>query len=298
MIIPGGRLSLASGVALTIADVASSSAIHLVPALTNETELWDGTGWAPYSFDQVTLELSGAHAANKNFDVFEFDDGGVNIGTGPAWPSDSSRGVAATTELESWHGVAVNKYEIELRNGGDTFTVPARKARHRGGFRTTSAGYTADTYARRFLSNAYNQSPRNMHAILPPSQTWVYSANAWAQAFGDADLCLRYFQCVAGGPVRGHGRTTLVNNTTAGMNVYVGVGVNSVTVNSAFGGFYGMYTGGIAMPLSADYDEFAALGFTTLNLLARGAGSNIQTWLSSVGVNDALQTGIIGEVWG
>jgi hypothetical protein len=295
---PSGRLSLASGQPVTVADVASASAVYLTPCLGNEMQLWGGSSWSAVSFSEVALALVAAHQANKNYTVFAFDDSGTfRIGTGPVWTSDSSAGSGSgTSELELLHGVAVNKYAITIRNGSDTYTVPAQQARSVGGFRTIAAGITCDTYANRYLSNLHNQTQRAMKRYMPVSTTWIYSDSAWRRMKNESTYAVRMFFVCDGNPTSARVRSALVTNVSVAANAYVGIGVNSTTVNSAVGGFASLVNGTAGVSLEGTFEGFVGAGHTELNALEKGAGSYQQTWLSNVGADD-VQSGISGWVW-
>ncbi len=122
-ITPGGRLTLATATPVMTTDQAGQTTVYYTPYLHDIIELYDGSGWLPYQFtelSQATTDASKSPAAvanNSNYDIFVWNDAGTLRATrGPAWTSDTARGTGAgTTELEMVEGRMVNK--IAITNG-------------------------------------------------------------------------------------------------------------------------------------------------------------------------------------
>lgn len=65
-----GRLTLASGVPITVND-GPSSTVYFTPWRGNVVSIFDGTDWQPYAFSELSLALSGL-TSGKNYDVFAY----------------------------------------------------------------------------------------------------------------------------------------------------------------------------------------------------------------------------------
>jgi hypothetical protein len=281
---PQGRLSLTSGVAVTTADVTAATAIYLVPANGNWSTVYNGTDWVPLTFSGVTLTLSASHAINTNYDVFDFIDAGVlNIGTGPAWSTNTSRGTGAgTTEIELFEGRIVNKNAITLRNGATTYAVPARQALLRGTFRTIgTAGQTEDSRLKRYLSNVYNPVSRQMYqdSLSQLIVNYTYSTSAMRQANGSTDNAVRYVQTLAGREVNAEVAATVSTSDIAGPLATVGIGIDSTSQSARRLSPASFAVVNKNASAFAAYTGDPGIGFHEINWLEQGNGTGTQTWV-------------------
>ena len=98
-VVPGGRLTLTSGVPVMPGTVASAATLYYAPYKSAYVPLFNGTSMALYQFtssdvDTVGLSLAtfgSGWAANTVYDVFVTLNGGVPVlCTGPAWASNGS----------------------------------------------------------------------------------------------------------------------------------------------------------------------------------------------------------------
>lgn len=194
--LPQGRLSLQSGVAVMAANYsgASASTLFYIPHVGDAIPLWDGSRFSLRQFSEMSLPLSATyHLAATNYDVYVMDDAGtLRLGTGPAWAGANSRGTGAgTAEIETQSGVRVNKNPMTIRWGGasgETVSVDAREATLVGSVRAVAAGQTEWTPAptavdggsdnKLFLWNAYNQQA--ISAVeRERTDVWTYGTNTF-----------------------------------------------------------------------------------------------------------------------
>lgn len=305
----GGRLSLTSGTPVTTTDVAAATSIYYPPQISDWVRIWDGTSDILRQFTEPALALdgnaghTGYHQSGKNFDLFlAWDGSAVVLGSGPAWSTDSLRGSGAgTTEIEMYAGLWRNKNSITLRIGsasGDTIVVPARLATFVGSFRTTATGQTSDTVLRRMLSNAYNPAPRYMYANAETlGTTWNYTLLTWRQVNANTANKIEFLQCLPGGPVECTAFSSAAHSTGSATK-YVGVGVNSVTVNSGKGGLLPTAAANMQAQGYADYSAFASLGYTYLAWLEISAAAGTTTWYAGDSAAAAVfSNGIRAKVW-
>ena len=116
----GGRLTLASGTPVMTTDQTAKTTVYFTPYNGDVIPIYDGTDMVPTTFTELsqattdTTKSPAAVAANKNYDVFVWNDGGTIRATrGPAWSSDTSRGTGAgTSELVMVAGVYLNANAI------------------------------------------------------------------------------------------------------------------------------------------------------------------------------------------
>jgi hypothetical protein len=304
--VPGGKLTLTSGVVVTESDVTAATTIYLALADFDQTMIHNGTLWVPRKYSgELSLALdsnsghTGYHQSGKNFDLFEFWDGSaIAIGTGPAWSSDVVRGAGAgTTELEVYQGRLVNKVSIVLRIGsssGDTTTVAARKANYRGSFRATANGQAEDSFAKRLLFDALRPVLRPMRRV-DTTNSWTYSLAAFHQANASAANQLAYLHGLSGRMVNCEVIGYATNSDSSLSPVMVGIGIDSSTVDSSTRRKSSLSTDTTDLPTVASYEGYPGLGYHEIRWLEYGyaAGGDTQTWYGDNN-NIFLQTGIRG----
>ena len=139
--LPGGRLTLTTGVPVTTADVTGATTVYYTPHLHNVLELCDGTIWVPITYTEVSLAL-GTVTSGIGYDVFGYLDSGALALESLAWTSGTARATA-----------------ISLQDG--RYCKTGDKTRlYLGSFYTTSTTQTEDSSDRRFLFNMYNRRRR------------------------------------------------------------------------------------------------------------------------------------------
>ena len=154
-----GRLTLSSGAAVS-ADVATSGSVYFTPFRGAVIALYVyGGGWRLFPFAELTLSLGGI-AANKNVDVFVYDNAGVLTLDGVEWTDATSRAVNIVLQ----DGVYCKDGALDYRYVG---TV-----------RTSGAGVSSDTVTKRLCWNAQNRVRRK---VLKQDNTasWTASTGAW-----------------------------------------------------------------------------------------------------------------------
>lgn len=234
LVAPQGRLTLATGVAVTSSDVTGATTVfhtasggHLIP-------VFDGTAWAmrdPAAELSLALDATAAHAgyhqSGKNFDLFYAVVSGVlHFGSGPAWTSDTARSAAVSFASL----FPTNAATMTLRFGsasGDTVSVPSSQATFIGTFRTTADGITEDSALKRFLSNAYNQAPRRL-LRKESAANWSYNTQTIRQANGSTANKVEVLDCL--GTIMADVRVGAgVFNQQSGVDLSVGVGLDSTS---------------------------------------------------------------------
>lgn len=68
--IAGGRITLTSGLPVTVADIGNSGTIYYTPYLSDRIGLYDGSNWAAYTFTEASLALTAT--INKPYDVWAY----------------------------------------------------------------------------------------------------------------------------------------------------------------------------------------------------------------------------------
>ena len=138
-----GRLTLLTGVPVTLADQAAKTTIYFTPFKGNRISLYDGTGWVTHVFTQKSLTVPAT--TSTPFDIFAYSDSGTVTLEALNWTNDTTRATALTTQ----DGVLV-KTGVTTR-------------RYLGTGRTTAVeGQIEDSVALRFLWNYYNRVERRL----------------------------------------------------------------------------------------------------------------------------------------
>jgi hypothetical protein len=99
-IVPGGRLTLLSGVPVPSADVTAASNIYYTPFVNNGIDLWDGNRWTTIPFTEVTQSLAGASAAYYN--VLGYYNAGALATELYLWPSATVTISNASPGVVTW----------------------------------------------------------------------------------------------------------------------------------------------------------------------------------------------------
>ncbi len=143
-VMPGGRLTLESGVPVSTTDQTAKTSVYYTPSVHNVVPLWDGYKWVPVEFTETTLAL-GTLTSGKPYDVFAYLSGGALALESLAWTSDSARATAVTLQDGRY-----------CKSGDKTRLLL-------GTFYTTSTTTTEDSRAKRLVGNVYNTVARGLY---------------------------------------------------------------------------------------------------------------------------------------
>ena len=115
--LPGGRLTLSSGIPVMTANVASAVGILYTPNVSNQIPQWTGAGWTVNTFAEIyqafsdTTQSPAAAVAGSVYDLFVWYNSGVaTLSRGPVWSSLTTR--SAGTAIARVQGILVNSNDI------------------------------------------------------------------------------------------------------------------------------------------------------------------------------------------
>ena len=165
--IPGGRLTLESGVPVSTTDQTAKTTVYYTPFVHNVINLWDGANWAPTEFTETSLAL-GTLTSGKPYDVFGYLSGGALALELLAWTNDTTRATAVTLQDGRY-----------CKSGDKTRLLL-------GTFYTTSATTTADAESYRYVSNVYNQVRKRLANSSTSSHT--YTTGSWREWNGGTGI--------------------------------------------------------------------------------------------------------------
>jgi hypothetical protein len=144
---PGGRLTLTSGLPITINDVVGATTLYYTPFLHNGISLWTGSRWVVIAFPETSLAIG--TLTGVPYDVF-----GYLTGTGQP-PGSYSLALA----LVAWSGLTTRATQLVLTDG--RYTLTGDKTRlYLGTIAPTGALQLEDSKLRRFVYNFYNRATR------------------------------------------------------------------------------------------------------------------------------------------
>lgn len=152
-VIPGGRLTLESGVPVSTTDQTAKTTIYYTPFVHNVINLWDGANWVPTEFAETSLAL-GTITSGKPYDVFGYLSAGALVLEMLVWTSDLVRATAVTLQDGRY-----------CKDGDKTRLLL-------GTFYTVSTTTTEDSLQNRYLSNVYNRVPRTIQYSVAASHTY------------------------------------------------------------------------------------------------------------------------------
>lgn len=208
-LIPGGRLTLESGVPVSTTDQTAKTTVYYTPYVHNVISLWTGARWKPVEFSETSLAL-GTLTSGKPYDVFAYLSSGVLTLEALAWTSDSARATAITFQ------------DGRLCKSGDKTRL------YLGSFYTTSTTTTEDSEASRYLFNQYNRAAKRLFNSDTNSHTYTTaSAREWNNGANSTSR-IRFFSGEVAGSVL-VGFMVSMLHSSSGITGYVGIGINSTT---------------------------------------------------------------------
>jgi hypothetical protein len=156
-----GRLTLTTGVPVTLADVTGAGTVYFTPYKGNAISLYDTTynTWKAHNFGELSISLAGK-TINTNYDVFLWENAGNLELVLTAWASDTARSIA----LSLLAGIYVKSTVLTQR--------------YLGTVRCNGAGTTEDSEANRYLFSHLNPALKTLFR-QEATATWTYVTAAW-----------------------------------------------------------------------------------------------------------------------
>lgn len=269
--IPGGRLTLTSGAAVTQGDVTGASTIYYTPYLHNKIRLYNGSAWADHTFTERSLALSSL-TSGRPYDVFIYDNAGTLTLELEAWTSDTARNTALTTQ----DGILV-------KSGATT-------RRYLGTFYTTSTSTTADALSTRYLFNYYNRIEKALYAGMSGG-SYTYTTATWRNRGGNTTLGKSRFGLICGVV---EDRVKVINNTTSvnttNQQQFSAVALNGTTSAEITGG-YGVHALAAAASAVSQTNATPRLGWNFVQAMEYSVASGTTTWY------DAGSGGVMTGNW-
>ena len=256
----GGRLTLESGVAISITDQSAKTTLYYTPYIHSSIGLYDTTNsvWVPYNFTQRSLAL-GTLSSGFNYDVFIYSNAGTLTLAASVWTSNTARATA-----------------ISLQDGVYVKTSD-KSYRYLGTFRTASTTTTEDKISSRLVWNYYNRLPRQIRCTLVASH--IYSTSVWRAYNNSTVVGETRMQFVTG-----LAEDAISHTITSQIEyIYIGIGLDSTTVPAAPAMHIG--TTGFQVSFSLSYTLAPQVGFHFLQVIEYGlSGNSLAQLLTSEGI--------------
>lgn len=288
-----GRLTLTSGTAVTSDDVTGAGTLYFTPFQGSRVALYDGSNWGVYSFSELSLSLTGL-TVTYPYDIFLYNNSGTLTLESLAWSGVNTRATALTLQ----DGVLV-------KSGATT-------RRYLGTIQMAATSQCEDSFAKRFVWNAYNRRPRPMAAYQDVNSWTQTSSSNWRHA-NASQTALQFVLGLIEEMVEACVHVT--SRSASGNKGIVGIGVNTssaipaaVAVNASH---INTYTSGADTSYATVYCNIATyrgwpgtsgaattpiVGYHELNWIERTLAGT-QTWYGTeAGTN--FYSGIFGTVWG
>ena len=249
--VPGGRLTLESGVPISTSDQTAKTTIYYTPFVHNIINLWDGSVWRPVTFSETSLAL-GTLTSGKPYDVFGYLSGGALALELLVWTNDTTRATAVTLQDGRY-----------CKSGDKTRLLL-------GTFYTTSTTTTEDSESNRYLGNLYNQFAKTV--VNTTNDAGHTYTSTTTRAYNNSTAArVNFVSCVAA-EVLAHG-AAYVNASVAGSTGDIFIGYDSATASSAaWTAFSNSNTSSVRGAASGGL--LASSGKHYVQLLERGHGTN------------------------
>ena len=239
-LLPGGRLSLSSNVAVQIADVAGGTHVYYVPYINYYLPLG-----LPAMSAQVTLALdsnaahTGYQQSGKLFDLFLYNNSGtLALGTGPAWTSSTARSAAIDQATGSgvWTNTSTMTLKIDATAG--TISATAGTCLYVGTMYASANGQctcqfnpapaSGGTATIVGLWNAYNRV-RGTSICQDNTSSWVYGTSTWRASDNSTSNQIHWVDGLGATPVRGKFLQLGESTGAAAAGGAVGINLNATT---------------------------------------------------------------------
>lgn len=255
--VPGGRLTLESGVPVSTSDQTAKTTIYYTPFVHNGINLWDGAKWVPTAFTEKSLAL-GTLTSGLPYDVFGYLSAGQLVLEALAWTNGTTRATAVTLQDGRY-----------CKSGDKTRLLL-------GTFYTTSTTTTEDSASNRYVGNIYNKVPRRITSSSSASHT--YTTASYREWNGGTSVTRANFitpilpePFTASGVFQGSGTGAALGHVSGWVNGSLSVGN---------GGLYMNITGGIMGDMRVPF-SFLVTPTVGLNYFSAGQyGNSGVTWSS------------------
>jgi hypothetical protein len=259
-----GRLTLESGVPISTTDQTAKTTLYFTPYKGNKISIYDGTRWKLYTFAELSISLAGK-TADKNNDVFVYDNSGT-----------------LTLELVEWTNDSTRATALALQDGVYCKTG-ALTRRYLGTIRTTgTTGQCETSRLKWFVWNLYNQALIDLWR--EETTSYSYTTLTWRQAYASAANQVEFVQ----GLTRRVDLWTsalvyAASSPAAAAGTAIGLDSTSSIASSDSSGYFNQPSADSQfLTITARLHRAVAAGYHYAALLERGPSGGTCTWYDGV----------------
>ncbi len=269
-VIPGGRLTLASGDPLPSSDQTAKMTVYYTPYLNAFISLYSSGTWTINTFTEKSVAVPST--TDTPFDVFGYLSAGDLALETVNWTNDTTRATALDRQDGFW------------TKSGDATRI------YLGTCRTTGTSQNCeDSAARRLVWNMYNRQPRPLRKTITAAG-YTYSTASFRAVNNDTTFRTNWVAGLAESLVD---LKMLIFFTTSVAGTFAascGIGLDSTTANSSV--LEVLDSGISGIMCNSRYLDIPSLGYHFAQALERGAGVNTQTWFNGT------DRGLVGYIQG
>lgn len=275
---PGGRLTLTSGVPVPSADVSGSINLYYTPYTSDQITLYDGVTAQikQCTFIEQTCVIPAP--SNTVFDIFAWESGGVVSTESVNWANDTTRAIP----LAYANGFLCKSTNITRRYIGTCRT-------------TAIAGQIDDTVLNRTVFNFYNRVNRPVR-VLENTNSWTYSLSVYRAANGSNANRVNVLQGIAEDAILLSLRALFTTDQAAIQGGSAAIGLDSTTTSDSnqIGKRSSSSSTSPTALMTAELHEIVPLGYHFYQWLEAASGTGITTWYGNGGNNSITQAGMSG----
>ena len=315
--LPGGRLTVASGVCVPVTDQVAQTTIYYAPCGSEWVPIYDGTNMTLHQFTSsntdtvgLSLVLTSFWSSNSLYDAYVFmHSGSPTLCTPTAWTNSTTR----STGLAVFKGVVVNASSftcvINVAGSATGFTCAQFQCTYVGTFLAGASSGTIDLKFGTAASNcgaavlsvfnAYNR--RNTRAtVSDTTASWTYTGSAWRAVHGQTTCSATVVIGLNEDAFHGE-YLDQMQNAASGASMFLGLGLNSSTAlanrSSSAVGWISTVTPFNASNM-ATWNDVLPLGNNVVYAIEQSDGVNANTFAgnnASGGHND-MQLSVSGPM--
>jgi len=263
-----GRLTLTSGAPVLTTDVTAATTVYFTPYNGNQIDLYNGTFWNRYQFNELSLSIAG-YTASTLYDIFIYNNSGVLTLSSTAWSNSGAGTSTRATALVYQNGILVKSGATTYRYLGTIMTTSTTGQTEVSFGQTAGVGGSAPKC---LVWNYYNRI-QGQFSILNSTNTYTYTTGTWRQMYNSSNSQFNFVVGISGEKSMNMTNTIISSNTTNASRL-TSWGINSTstpqnpnTQNN---------TNGESMTTNMLYSP--ALGFSYVAPLEYSVASGTSTW--------------------
>lgn len=262
-----GRLTLTSGTPVLTSSVTAATTLYFTPYNGSKIALYTGSVWEYLDFSEVSLSLSG-YAANTNFDIWGYNNGGTLALEATAWTNDTTRATALALQNGVYvkTGATTRRYLGTIRTTGSTGQTEFS-------FGSSASGGGA---AKLFVWNAQNRV-RFSATVNDSTSSWTYTSASWRSTNNSTGNRVSFVNGLQIETFTADNSQVAASSPTTQFAA-IGIGLNST---SAFSGLIGYINAAVGGHSRATLSALGVVGLNYVQGLEYAGGATMTFYGSS-----------------